>query len=264
MNKMALLALIAVLPASALAQSVSSDGSADAQASSRWRIGMGIAAFDNAYVGQGTKVMPFPLLNYEGERFFFRGVTGGVHLWSGGGLAVDAIVTTGFNNINADDFSRSGLARRGIDRDDLEDRDRSIDAGLAATWGGKAGYLRMEAKSDVSGTSKGQEYSLEYGYPMRWRRFSVTPTVGATYLSSKVANYYYGIHNAEIQHGVASYQPGAAWVPETGISVTHPIGAKWVWMIRAKYSALPSKLSNSPLVDGSYGSSLFLGFSRAL
>jgi outer membrane protein len=264
MKKVTVCLLMMLMPASAFAQSTIAPAvQTDAATISRWQLGVGVAVSDNAYAGQGSKVTPFPLIVYEGERFFFRGITGGAHLLRSDGVVVDAIITTGFNNINASDFNRATLARRGINRDDLEDRDRSIDAGFAASWTGGLGQLRAVAKTDISGSSEGAEYSLEYGYPLQWGGFRITPTAGATFLSSKVADYYYGIHSDEMRRGVPGYEPGSALIPEVGVNFIRPIGAKWTLMINARYSVLPNKISNSPLVDGSHGSGLLVGFSRA-
>jgi outer membrane protein len=264
MKKLCSCLLIVLMPASAWAQSAAApDDQTDAATASRWRLGLGVAVSDNGYAGQGSQVTPFPLVEYEGDRFFFRGITGGVHLLKSDGFVVDAIITTGFNTIDADDFSRTDLARRGINRDDLDDRDRSIDAGFAASWTGSLGQLKAVAKTDISGNSEGAEYSLEYGYPMQWAGFRITPTVGATLLSSKVADYYYGIHPDEVRRGVTGYLPGSALIPQVGVNFIRPIGAQWALMINARYNVLPDKISHSPLIDGSHGSAVLIGFSRA-
>jgi outer membrane protein len=256
---------LVLLPVSAWAQStVPPQDPTDGSAPSRWRIGVGVVAADNAYVGRGSQITPFPVVQYEGERFFFRGIMGGVHLLRSDDFTVDAIVTTGFNTIDARDFSASALARRGIDRDDLQDRERSIHAGFAGTWKGSAGQLQLQAKTDISGTNEGQEYSLKYGYALRMSGFTITPTVGATFLSRNVADYYYGIHPAEVARGVPNYQPGGALIPEFGVSLVRPIGASWALLVNAQYRALPDKISNSPLVDGDRATSLFVAISRAL
>jgi outer membrane protein len=265
MKKISACLLLLLLPVSAWAQStIPPQEPADAAAPSRLRIGVGVVAADNAYVGRGNQVTPFPLIQYEGDRFFFRGIMGGVHVVQSGALTVDAIVTTGFNTIDAKDFSASALARRGIDRNDLQDRDRSINAGVAATWKSAAGQLQLQAKTDISGTNEGQEYSLRYGYALRMSGFTITPTVGATFLSRNVANYYYGIHPVEVARGVPDYQPGGSLIPEVGVSLVRPIGASWALMINAQYRALPDKISNSPLVDGDRATSVFVAISRAL
>jgi MipA family protein len=264
MKKLCSFLLVVLMPASVWAQSTAApDEQADAAAASRWQLGLGVLVSDNAYAGQGSKITPFPLVEYEGDRFFIRGITGGVHLLKSNGFVVDAIVTTGFNNINAGDFNGADLARRGVNRGDLDDRDRSIDAGFAASWTGNLGQLKAVAKTDISGNSEGAEYSLEYGYPMQWGGFRITPMAGATFLSSKVADYYYGIHPDEMRRGVPGYEPGGSLIPQAGVNFVRPIGAKWTLMINAKYSVLPDKISTSPLVDGSHGSSVLVGFSRA-
>ena len=264
MKKLCSCLLIMLMPASVWAQSTTaSDDQADAATASRWRLGLGVAVSDNAYIGQGSKVTPFPLVDFEGDRFFFRGITGGIHLLKSDGFVVDAIITTGFNNIDASDFDRAALARRGINRNDLEDRDRSIDAGFAASWTGRLGQLKAVAKTDISGSSEGAEYSLEYGYPLQWGGFRITPTVGATFLSSKVADYYYGIHPEEMRRGVPGYEPGGSLLPEAGVSLIRPIGHKWTLMVSARYTVLPDKINNSPLVDSSHGSIVLVGFTRS-
>lgn len=47
---------------------------------SPWGIGVAAAVSDSPYVGEGTRVIPVPLLSYEGERFYFRGITAGWRL----------------------------------------------------------------------------------------------------------------------------------------------------------------------------------------
>jgi outer membrane protein len=264
MKKSRILFFALLTPASVWAQSVASPSDqTEPTGASRWQFGLGAAVSNNAYAGQGSKVTPFPLIVYQGDRFFIQGITGGVHLLKSDGFVVDAIVTTGFNNIDASDFSRAELARRGIDRDDLVDRKRSIDAGFAASWTGSFGQLKAVAKTDVSGNSEGAEYSVEYGYPMHWGGFRITPTVGAVFLSSKVADYYYGIHPEEVRRGAPGYTPGGSLIPQVGVGLVRPIGDKWTFMINAKYTALPDKISNSPLVDGNHGTTVLVGFSRA-
>ena len=41
----------------------------------------GAYATSTAYKGMDTKVLPMPLVRYEGERFFVEGLTAGVYLW---------------------------------------------------------------------------------------------------------------------------------------------------------------------------------------
>jgi outer membrane protein len=237
---------------------------AGAQQPSRWGLGVGAAVSDSVYAGEGTRVTPFPLVSYQGERFYWRGVKGGAHLVKRGGFALDATLSARFDGIDQDDFGVAELAERGIDRKLLEDRDDAVDLGLAASWRGAMGQLDLGVEGDVTSTSKGHEASLTYGYPVQWGAMRITPNVGVSHLSKKLANYYYGTLPEEVGRGVARYQPGSVAVARIGVDVVRPFAGNWVFIGNVDYRKLPTKLSDSPLVekDKNGAVSAFIGFSR--
>lgn len=231
---------------------------------SRWSIALDVAVWDNAYAGRGTQVLPFPMIQFNGDTLFVHGMSGGVHLFKNDSFTVDAILTPAFYQMSAKDFDRSKLAARGVNRDDLDNRDLSIDAGFSASWHGSAGRLQLDVKTDISGNSEGPAYSLKYGYPFQLAGFHVTPFVGVDFLSSKVADYYYGIHTDEVGRGVPGYTPGAALIPNAGVALMHPLGQKWSFSIGGQFGHLPDKIRDSPLVDENRSTSVFVGFNRSL
>lgn len=251
--------LLAALPAALLVSSLAS-----AQQPSRWGLGVGAAVSDSVYTGEGTRVTPFPLVSYQGERFYWRGIQGGAHLVKRAGFSLDATLSARFDGIDRDDFGVLELAERGIDRNLLEDRDDAFDLGLAGSWRGAMGQLDVGVKGDVTSTSKGYEANLTYSYPFQWGATRIAPNVGVSHLSKKLSNYYYGTLPEEVARGVANYQPGSAAVPRIGIDVMRPFAGNWAFIGNVAYRKLPTKLSDSPLVekdkDGSV--SAFIGFSR--
>lgn len=253
------LAAFLALPIGAWAQTDDSSVTTATHGDTSWNIGVASVVSDHAYVGAGKRYTPFPLIVYEGRRFFVRGTTGGVHLLKGHGLVLDAVVKPGFNTMDADDFGRRQLARRGIDRGDLDDRDRSIDVGLALNWNSAAGWLRLQAEHDVAGASRGNLYNLTYGYPIHAGRALIQPFVGLTRLSGKVADYYYGIHADEVRRGVPDYRPGAVTLPELGVNVSYRFSRRWTLFAGARYRKLPDAVSDSPLIDGDGDTRVFLG-----
>ncbi|TRO40768.1 MipA/OmpV family protein [Pseudomonas sp. ALS1279] len=214
---------------------------------------MGLSASQGIYAGEDRSVSLLPLLHYESERLFVRGLTGGVHLYQGEGFGLDVIVAGRFDGIDADDFGRKELLENGIDRDLLEDRDNGVDLGLRATWMGTAGELQATARGDVSGASDGYELSLEYGYPFSVAGAKVTPSLTMSYLSDKLANYYYGTLREEEGRGVSRYRPGNAFVPGVALGVSKPLGERWLLNAEANYQRLPSRISDSPLTEGDSG-----------
>lgn len=238
MRNFLLLALF--LPFAATAQDADDD---------RWMLGLGASVRQSPYAGEGTRVRPFPLLRYEGERVFWRGLTGGVHLYDGDVLRVDALAGVRFDGFDIEDLGATELRANGVDPLLLEDRDDGIDAGLRATWRSRAGSLRLEALADVSGTSKGQEVSLEYGYRFDLGRLTLQPNVGARWMSSDLANYYYGVLDEEIARGVTPYRTGSALVPKVGMDVAWPLVGKWALFGALEYEFLPSAITDSPLME---------------
>lgn len=218
-------------------------------AASRWSVGIGAALSDSEYAGEGTRATPFPLVTYEGERFYWRGIGGGARLVRHGAWSLDATLSARVDGIDRDDFGVAELAARGIDRRLLEDRDHGLDLGLAAGWRGAAGQLDLGLKGDVTGASKGHEATIRYGYPLQWGRTSVTPNISASHLSNKLANYYYGTLPGEVARGVVDYRPGSATVTRVGVDLVRPFAGRWVVIGNVSYKRLPGKLADSPLLE---------------
>ncbi|WP_457322180.1 MipA/OmpV family protein, partial [Stenotrophomonas sp. P5_B8] len=92
------LALPLLLPTVALAQGVSSSSDllADAQ-DDRWSLGVAVSVRDSPYAGEGTRVRPLPLVTFDGQRLFWRGLSGGVHLIQGEAFSLDAVLSGRFD-----------------------------------------------------------------------------------------------------------------------------------------------------------------------
>jgi outer membrane protein len=260
------LALSLLVPTTALAQAVSSSGDLLADAKDdRWSVGVAVGARDSPYVGEGTRIRPLPLVTYDGERFFWRGVSGGIHLVQGSAFSLDAVLAGRFDGFDINDLSRAGLARNGLDASTLEDRDDALDAGLAASWRGQAGELKVSALADVTDTSGGYELAVDYAYALQWGRTTIVPGAGVRWMSSDLVNYYYGTLDEEIRRGAPRYQPGSAVVPQVSVGFSRPLGDKWRVLGGVDYKFLPSELTDSPLLEpGSNGSAgVRLGISRS-
>lgn len=236
----------------------------EAPTRSPWGIGAAAVVSESPYAGEGTRVVPVPLLSYEGERFYFRGITAGWRLVDMPGLELALLGKARLDGFDVDDLDRGRLARNGVDAVLVEDRDRGLDLGLGAEWSGTAGELQLELLADASDRSGGQEASLQYGYPVRLARGMLTPIAGLTWQSDDMVDYYYGTLPSEVARGVVDYRPGAATTAHVGVSFFRPLGGAWSLVGSLRYSRLPDAIADSPLVDrGSDGStSLFIGVSR--
>ncbi|MBB3820555.1 outer membrane protein [Xanthomonas arboricola] len=230
----------------------------------RWSIGAAAIVQNNGYAGEGTNVQPIPLVTFEGERFYFRGITAGWRAFASDAFELDVIGKFRFDGFAVDDLGRKQLASNGVDITLLEDRDSAIDLGVAMKWSGEFGQIDLELLADATDTSGGQEATLKYGYPFQVGKGTLTPNIGATWRSKDNANYYYGTLDSEIARGVVSYKPGAVTMGQVGVDYFRPIGEKWALLAFATYSALPDEIKNSPLVEADTDSTMqvFVGFTR--
>ncbi|PBS14013.1 structural protein MipA [Lysobacteraceae bacterium NML93-0792] len=254
--------LTLLLPLSAFAQSDSSEQEVPA-ADDRWTLGLGVSAKDTAYAGEDIQLRPAPLINFQGERFYWQGVTLGMHLWNTPNFSLDAVVSGRFDGFDTKDLGREELAANGIDFDRLDDRDDAADAGIAARWQWQAHQLHVRALADITDTSSGYELSADYGYRVQLGHTTLIPGVGARWMSDDMANYYYGVAPKETFAGVG-YQADAALVPHVGVAFSHPLAGKWRLQGLLRYQFLPNELSDSPLLerDTSGTAQFVLGVSR--
>lgn len=231
---------------------------------SPWSVGVAGVLRDSEYAGEGNRSLVVPYVSYEGEWFYWRGATLGYRLAKTDHFSVDGFIAGRLDGIDADHFGVAELAERGIDRDLLEDRDHSIDAGLSATWKGAAGELELDARADITGTSDGYQIAVDYRYPFRIDRVVVKPGIGATMLSDDMANYYYGTLDEEVARGVVDYKPGRATIPHVGVSVIVPFASQWLFIGNAQLRSLPDEIQDSHLVEQGADSVslLFIGVSR--
>lgn len=229
-----------------------------------WGLGAAVAVNQSPYAGEGSRLTPIPLLNFDGEHFFFKGISAGWRLVGNDSFELAAFGKLRLDGFDVDDLGQSELAANGIDYRLLDDRKIAFDLGLGIKWSGRPGELEFELLGDVTATSAGQEASLQYGYPMRVGHGLLTPLLGLSWQSANMANYYYGTLDDEVARGVVDYQPGSIVMPHVGLQYFRPMAEHWVVMVFVKYASLPDAAQNSPLLDADAeaATSVLLGVSR--
>ena len=258
-----ILFLLCFTPLASLAQSARPPRTDDAPAG--WSMGLGVATRAPIYVGEQSRSIPFPLIGYEGERFYLEGASVGYRLIKSDSFTVKAHISVSTNGIDADKFGRKELAQRGINRNSLEDRDFGADAGMTASWGTAIGIFQTDARADISNTSDGYQASLDYSMPCPIGDAIIMPGVGVTAYSSDLTNYYYGTLLEEVKRGVVNYKPGSATVPHASVTAIVPFVKKWTFVSSVSVDFLPNDITDSPLVnkDNDVVPTVFLGIGRS-
>lgn len=220
-----------------------------------WQVGGIALASNGGYAGSSSRQLVVPAAAYEGKHVFLRGLQFGWHAWQRDTWRLDIVTQARLDGFDAGDVPIDGL----------RDRQRSLDAGAMLTRSGRLGNVELTALTDTLSRSRGQELAVQYGYPMRFGLWRITPKLGLHWWSHRLADYYYGIDASEVANGAPGpYVAPAALVPEASINLVVPLGRRWTLWSALKYQRLPRAITDSPLVEGSSASTALVGVGYAL
>lgn len=231
------------LPAAAVA--------APPEGAPRWTFGALAIERDAPYRDYDEGVLVAPLLRFEGDRLWLRGVRGGAVLWREDGWELGPFLQVRFDGYDADksDFLAG-----------MDDREFSVDAGFGASWrNDKVGQIELSAATDLLGRSGGHELELSYTALFRAGGFTFIPALAAKWQSDHLVDYYYGVREEEALPGRPAYEGDSAFVPELSLLVSRRLGKHWSLFGRVGHSWLPGEIRDSPIVDASGRTSILLG-----
>ncbi|MCU4316118.1 MipA/OmpV family protein [Acinetobacter bereziniae] len=213
-------------------------------------LGMGVVGRNGMYVGEKTEVIPVPVIAYESDRFFVRGLYAGANLYQNQVVEFSAIANASMMILDVDKLSTKKLAEKNLNKSQLDDRDLSVDLGFEGLIHSPYGQFSLQAVNDVGGASKGAELRLKYEY--FWSlspELTIIPNVGVSWLSDKRANYYYGVLDSEVARGVTSYKPNQLFVPQASLGAIYNITKNISLSGAVKQEFLPNKAQNGPLIN---------------
>lgn len=217
-----------------------------------WSLGIGGISSDGSFKGIDRDNFAIPLVGYEGERVYFRGLELGYRLnpQSSGSSAQRsphewAIVITGapfrYRPSDSDD----------VQMQQLDSRSFSAEIAIDYKYRTSFGVVDLRAGQDIRGN--GHRVSASYGYPFSTdrSRWQFAPAVGVTFISSGYTDYYYGVSDEEAARtGLAEYSSQDAFNPFIRLGGYYNINAQWRMFGAVTASRMSSKIANSPMADG--------------
>lgn len=222
----------------------------------RWTVGALVIERDAPYRDLDEGLIAVPLVRFEGERAYLRGLRGGVRLLESPGHELAVFAQARLDGYDSEDSPHlAGMA----------DRRASLDLGLASTWTSRRlGTLELSAAADALDRSGGFELAAAWTGRLEAGGWSFFPGASLRWQDAKLVDYYYGVRAAEAIVGRGAYSADAALTPDVSLLATRPLGARWNLFARASHAWLPSEVRDSPLVDRSGSTSLFVGLGYAL
>lgn len=178
-----------------------------AQAENDLTLGAGVGVVEHPYKDYDADVYPVPVINYESDNFWFRGLGGGYYLWND---KADKLSITAY---------WSPLYFKPGDSDDrrlreLDKRKSTMMAGLSYIHNTEYGFLRTTLAGDTLDNSNGIVWDLAWLYRYTNGALTLTPGIGVQWNSENQNEYYYGVSRKESSRsGLRSYDPESGWNP---------------------------------------------------
>ena len=241
--------LIALLAATAPALAQEAD-------TPRWTVGALVIDRDAPYRDLDEDLLVAPLVRFEGERAYLRGLRGGLRLVESPGYELAVFAQARLDGYDSKDSSYlTGMA----------DRRASLDLGVASTWTSqRLGALELSVAADALDRSGGYEVAASWMGRFAAGGWTFYPGASVRWQDESLVDYYYGVRASEAIVGRAAYSADAALTPDVSLLATRPLSARWQVFARASHAWLPSEITDSPLVDRNGSTALLVGIGYAL
>ncbi len=211
-----------------------------------WTVGAGVGVVQSPYKQYDDDVYPVPVVAYEGDDFWFRGLGGGYYLWND---KTDKLSITAY-------YSPLHFKPHDSDNNQLRQLDRrrsTVMAGLTYIHETPYGFLRTTFAGDTLDNSNGFTGDVAWLYRYTNDRLHITPGIGVEWSSENQNDYYYGVSGKESRRsGLKSYNPDDSWSPYVELAVNYSLTDNWNIYGSGRYTRLSDEVTDSPMVDKSW------------
>ncbi len=243
MTKFKLLALGVLTAGSAFA----------ANAENTFSLGAGVGVVETPYKQYDREVLPIPVITYESDDFWFRGIGGGYYLWNDSADKLSIMAYYSPWQFKPKDSDNSQL--RQLDR-----RKATMMAGLSYIHNTPYGFLRTSLAGDVLDNSNGITWDTAWLYAYNNGGLTLTPGIGVEWSSDNQNEYYYGVSASEARRsGLKNYDADSSWNPYLELSVSYRLTDSWSIYGTGRYTHLSDEIKDSPMVDKSWAGLLSTG-----
>jgi outer membrane protein len=212
--------------------------------------GLGTVYSSTPYRGADSELTPFPLLAYEGKRFFLRGTKLGVHL-----MKQDRFVLSLLGSYRGDGYeSGDSSFLQG-----MSDRDGTLEVGIQASLTSPFGQFRTSLVSDILGEHNGHEAKLTFSKRFFLQKFSISPSASLIWKSGQLSNYYYGVRMAEATINRPAYKVDSSFAVQLGVMTNYRLSEHWFVSGQIALTRLADEISDSPIVEDDFVTTAFVG-----
>lgn len=226
---------------------------ADPAQTNPWRgfLGAGIIALDHPVAERQAVLLPLASVSYR-DTVYLNVSKAGVWLLK-----------------SADRSARVGVAlkaRGGYDPEEIDGlagmdkRDTSAEAGVNGIWRTRPVTVSFGLYTDVSDNSNGNSALLGLSHPFRFSEsWSLTPSLGAEWLSTEVVDYYYGVKPSEAIPNRPAYAGHSSVNVRAALTAHYKLTRAWSLFGGASVTHLGSGITDSPISVEDNVAAVFVG-----
>ena len=211
--------------------------------SSTLNLGAGFVYRSPVYRGQDADGLPIPMVFFQKDKLYFRGSVLGYQFYKDSSWSLDLLAKWAFRGYDADDSRHLN---------GMDDRDSSLEGGIKASYNDGWGISSISFVTDLLGEHDGQEITFRYAKRFIREPWVLTPTVGITWQSNNLTDYYYGVERDEVTGSRPYYSAGEAWNPFVALTTQYYFTEKWSSLVMVQYEWLDNEISDSPIVNKQY------------
>ncbi len=261
-----LAALATLVSGAAFAQTPCTAPSPDCVVVGDWdfSLSLGIGERTNPIAdASAIPLIVIPQISYYGKRFFLENLELGYTLLEGDAHTLNLIATPGYDRVFfiRDDPQNYFVMGAGsaLGPADLEDASQALERPRHTTyftgpeWLFSVGSVtgQLSALYEATGRHKGYEVRAAVAAPLLQTTNSLVLSLGFTWKSAEVVDYYYGVERF--------YEPGAAASPFIKLGFSRPIAERWTINAFVHHEFLGSAIADSPIVVDDSVTTVFAG-----
>ena len=219
-------------------------------------LGAGVLIYDTPYAGEDTRVAGIPVVWWQEEYFFARGLKAGAIIGKTDEYEYNVFMSPrllGYDSGDSDALSG------------MEDRDWSVDMGIGMLYKPKSiegAELDFSFAHDVLNEHEGYDFKLKASKLFDFTPFFIKPSIGIEWQSKELVDYYYGVRPSEARVGRPAYSGNSAVNLLTSCDFYLALSEEWLIVSTIGFYFLDSDIRKSPIVDEDYTISGIIGITR--
>ena len=241
----------------------------------RWEFGvaLGVGYISTPIAQEDDTVLPIiPRFSYYGEKFFIDNFTMGYSLFESDTQRLDLIGEFNQDFLHFETASDIQKAFASFTRlsgqvviidvgeYELKPRHATYLVGPSYSYRGENWYFKVKYGIDSFNVNKGAEGSLEFGQNFSVNDWNFEHSIGASWKSKEIVEYYYGLDREEAPAIIAMYEPSdSATNPFYRLNTQYQINKDWRFLLSYKTEKLDEVIVDSNIVNEESVDSVFIG-----